>query len=226
VHILGFFEDGCTKGQRCAGEALIRSIERLGCNGVKNIKKADIVFINIRLQSQNDLKKALEAYKGRQVVFLFKEEQSRQDFNADGYDYEVTCLNRPILPSTLRMVLFQPEMARATMDVKPGRVFKAATPPIQDEFMGAIQQDEQQTALPPTTVDLPNPSPAEKPVSPTTIPVLVVEDNRIVSWSVPLNKFKKLTVQLRIEPEDFSPVSQEDGKSVSAECGSLLTMER
>ena len=123
VHILGFFEDGCTKGQRCAGEALIRSIERLGCNGVKNIKKADIVFINIRLQSQNDLKKALEAYKGRQVVFLFKEEQSRQDFNADGYDYEVTCLNRPILPSTLRMVLFQPEMARATMDVKPGRVF-------------------------------------------------------------------------------------------------------
>lgn len=181
VHIMGFFEEGCTRGQRCAGEALIRSVERLGCKGVKNIKKADIVFVNIHSQTQNELKKGFDHYNGRQAVFLFKEEKFRQDFDAGSYDYEVTCLHRPILPSTLRMLLFQPEMARKMMDVKPARDLKAATPPTQDGLPAAIQQDEQQTALPPTTVNLAGPSSGEKTVCPTTIPVIVVEDNRIVS---------------------------------------------
>lgn len=213
VHIMGFFEDGCTRGQRCAGEALIRSVERLGCKGVKDVTKADFIFVNIRSETRNELKKALEPYAQRQVVFLFKEEQSRQDFNADGFDYEVTCLHRPILPSTLRMLLFQPETARKMMGVKPARDLKAVTPPTQDGLMGAIQQDEQQTALPPTTLSLAGPSPAEKTVCPTTIPVLVVEDNRIVSWCIFSSRTESLKVPFRIEPENLGAISQEDGQS-------------
>ncbi|KAJ9091926.1 hypothetical protein QFC21_007039 [Naganishia friedmannii] len=140
-----------------------------------------MIFVNIGLQSPAGLKKALEPYNQRQAVFLFKEEQSRQEFDTTGFDYELTCLNRPMLPSTLRTLLFQPESLQKAMGDKSLRDLKAAREPTQDGLMEAIQQNEQQTALPPTTA---NPASGEdirpkQALKPKSIPVIVVEDNRI-----------------------------------------------
>jgi hypothetical protein len=181
VYLLGFFEDGCTRGQRCAGEALTRSVERLGCKSASNLHDADIVFVNIRGADRNALKRDLAPYKERQVVLLFKGEQSRQDFDTDGFDYEITCLHRPILPSSLRLLLFQPEAAQKALGIKPPRDVKAATPPPAEGLQGAVQQEEQQTALPPTTVEpLKEHGSGPAALNAGKIPVVVVEDNRIV----------------------------------------------
>lgn len=182
VYLLGFFEEGCTKGQRCAGEALTRSVERLGCKGVRDMSEADIVFVNIRSQSPGELIAALKPYKGRQLVFLFKKEQERQEFDITGFDYELTCLHRPILPSTLRMLLFQPEVFRKDAGVKPPRVLRAETPPVSDRLLESVQRDEQQVALPPATAvpAAEDSSAPGKPFRCNKVPVIVVEDNRIV----------------------------------------------
>lgn len=182
VYLLGFFEEGCTLGQRCAGEALTRSVERLGCKRAGNMHDADIVFVNIRGADRTALKRDLAPYRGRQVVLLFKGEQSRQDFDTNDLDYEITCLHRPILPSSLRLLLFQPEAAQKALGIKPARDVKATTPPPGEGLQGAVHKEEQQTALPPTTVDPLN----ERGSGPATlyedkIPVVVVEDNPIVS---------------------------------------------
>ncbi|KAJ9112572.1 hypothetical protein QFC19_000589 [Naganishia cerealis] len=184
VHLLGFFEEDCMEGVRCAGQVLIRSIERLGCKGVKSIEGADLVFFNTGKQSVRDIQKALKSYRQRQVVFLFKEEQSRLDFDTSGFDFDISRQRRPLLPSTLRMLLFQANEAHQSAGEKPPRDLKATTEcQPADSSSAAIAKRKGEIALPAVTTNpgiqgdlaLQDASKSNK------MQVIVVEDNRIVS---------------------------------------------
>ncbi|KAJ9124525.1 hypothetical protein QFC24_003317 [Naganishia onofrii] len=183
VHLLGFFDESSTKGIRCAGEVLIRSIERLGCKSVEKLNDADFVFFNVGKRNPAQVQQSLMSYGARQVIFLFKDEQSRLDFDTSGLDYDIVCLHRPLLPSTLRSLLFQAEETHQKAGVKPPQNFKAT-----EEVGGtvaaaaAFMEGEQKSTLPAVTA-----SPDRRKVANSQddskrnqIPVIVVEDNRIV----------------------------------------------
>jgi hypothetical protein len=187
VHLLGFLEKGCTKGVQCAGEALIRSIERLGCKGLRRLEDADFVFFNVGKRNPEEVQKALTPYGARQVVLLFKDEQSRMDFNTNSLDYDIICLHRPLLPSTLRMLLFQAKETHQKAGVKPPSDFKAAEESVETVTAVDIVKSEQQTALPAVTMTtgLRKESTPANASKPKKMLVMVVEDNRIVSEHLP-----------------------------------------
>ncbi|KAJ9107616.1 hypothetical protein QFC21_001075 [Naganishia friedmannii] len=231
VHLLGFFEDSSTKGIRCAGEVLIRSIERLGCKGVQKLEDADFVFFNVGKRNPAQVHKALMSYGARQVIFLFKDEQSRLDFDTSGFDYDIICLHRPLLPSTLRSLLFQAEETHQKAGVKPPRDFKATEEVGGTVAAAAMMKDEQETAgtaLPAVTTSpdgrrVLNP---QDTLEPNKIPVIVVEDNRI-NRKILVQYLKKMAGDGRLpsQPkfqkfrEDYCPQKVTDYRGDSIERG-------
>ena len=173
VYLSGFYGEDRGTGLNHAGDALRRSVRRYGCRAVENVNEADIILRNVSIGNSVDFGANREAASNAEVVLLFALEDQRDEVEEYSRKNHVRCFKRPIIPSVLRDVLFnEKEKIKSRQDIRDGQ--NPMSPGLREPPRSASRSSEK---LRPTLKHRASP-----PVqSSSASPILVVEDNPIVS---------------------------------------------
>lgn len=172
VYLSGFFGDDRGLGLNHAGEAIARSIERLGCQVVRDISQAELVLRNVSIGRKVDFEQTREKCPNGELVLLYGNQDQRQEIEAVATEHNLRCFKRPIVPSVLRDVLFrEKEKIARRRQIRDGQ--DPASPGVREPKRPPSMSSEKRPTLkhrasPPVQMS-------------STSPILVVEDNPIVS---------------------------------------------
>lgn len=171
VYLSGFFGNERGLGLKNAGEALGRSVERLGGKVVKHTAEADLILRNVSIGGKIDFGRIHDRSPKGEIVLLFGGEEGRQEVEAFANERNLRVFKRPIIPSVLRDVLFrEKEQIARRRKIRDGQDPKS--PGIKEPKKQPSMSSEKRPALkhrasPPVQMG-------------ATSPILVVEDNPIV----------------------------------------------
>jgi hypothetical protein len=175
VYLSGFFGEKYGIGRRIAGEALGRSIDRLGGKVVHKPEEADLLLKSVTPGQEIDFEREKRRAPHAELILLYSTETQRSPVEKLARDHDKRVFKRPLVPSVLRDVLFKEkeEIAERTKNrdgqdpQSPGleQAPKKSTPPALRSQARSISQSR--LAAPVVTDE-------------KRAPVLVVEDNPIV----------------------------------------------
>jgi len=173
VYLSGFFNEDRGTGLNHAGDALCRSIGRYGCRAVKDPNEADIILRNVSIGNTIDFGAHRQSSSNAEYVLLFALEDQRDEVEKYCKENQLRCFKRPIIPSVLRDVLFkEKEKIKSRQDIRDGQ--NPSSPGLREPPRSASRSSEN---LRPTLKHRPSPPPQAS----SAFPILVVEDNPIVS---------------------------------------------
>jgi hypothetical protein len=172
VYLSGFFGESRGLGLAHSGKALARSVERLGCKVVQDLAQAELVLRNVTIGREIDFGRTREKCPEGELVLLYGSEDQRQEVEAVATQHNIRSFKRPIIPSVLRDVLFrEKEKIARRRQIRDGQ--DPSSPGVREPKRPPSMSKEKR----PTLKHRASPPVQMGP----TAPILVVEDNPIVS---------------------------------------------